>query len=79
MRLAVEFTIEPFVEGGPGPHVAAGIDSVRREGLEVAVGPFGTSATGDADDVLAAVGDLCRSATQAGAQRISLQLSVIEE
>ena len=26
----VEFTIEPFVEGSPGPHVTAAIDAARR-------------------------------------------------
>ena len=76
MRLSVEFTIEPFVEGAPGPHVDAGIAAVRAAGVEVEVGPFGTTATGDAEAVLAAVTDLCRAATKAGAERISLQLSV---
>jgi len=78
MRLSVEFTIEPFVEGAPGPHVGAGIDAVRATGAEVEVGPFGTTATGEADVVIDAVTELCRRATAAGAERISLQLTVID-
>jgi uncharacterized protein YqgV (UPF0045/DUF77 family) len=78
MRLSAEFTIEPFVEGDPGPHVAAGIDAVRQLGLDVEVGPFGTTATGESAAVLDAVGALCRAATAAGAERISLQVTVVE-
>lgn len=78
MRLSVEFTIEPFAEGAPGPHVSAGIEAVKAAGLDVEVGPFGTTATGEADTVLSAVDALCRAATSAGAGRISLQLSVAE-
>lgn len=76
MRLSVEFTIEPFIEGDPGPHVAAGIDAVRATGVEVEVGPFGTTARGDAESLLDALDALCRSAVAAGAERISLQLTV---
>jgi uncharacterized protein YqgV (UPF0045/DUF77 family) len=79
MRLSVEFTIEPFVEGRPGPHVIAGIDAVRAAGAAVDVGPFGTTAVGERDVMLAAVDSLCRQATAAGAQRISLQLSLVDE
>lgn len=78
MHLSVEFTIEPFVEGDPGPHVGAGIDAVRATGAEVDVGPFGTTAHGDAEVVLRAVEALCRGAIAAGAERVSLQLSVDE-
>jgi uncharacterized protein YqgV (UPF0045/DUF77 family) len=78
MRLSVEFTIEPFVEGSPGPHVAAGIDAVQATGVDVEVGPFGTTATGEAGAVLAAVTALCEAATAAGAKRISLQLNVLD-
>jgi uncharacterized protein YqgV (UPF0045/DUF77 family) len=76
MRAVAEFTIEPFVEGDPGRHVTAGIEAVRATGVDVEVGPFGTVATGDIDAVVTAVADLCRQATAAGAERISLQLTV---
>lgn len=78
MRLSVEFTIEPFVEGEPGPHVDAGIAAVQAAGPDVEVGPFGTAATGEAEVVLTAVSALCQAATEAGAERISLQLTVLD-
>jgi uncharacterized protein YqgV (UPF0045/DUF77 family) len=78
MRLSVEFTIEPFIEGDPGPHVEAGIQAVRATGVDVEVGPFGTTAMGEGDAVVDAVAELCRKATAAGAKRISLQLTVLD-
>ena len=41
----IEFTIEPFVEGRPGPHVTEAIEAVRRLGVEIEVGPFGSACT----------------------------------
>ncbi len=77
MRLAVEFTIEPFVEGAPGPHVTAGIDAVRATGADLDIGPFGTTATGEAPVILDAVNRLCEAAVGAGAAIVSLQLRVV--
>jgi uncharacterized protein YqgV (UPF0045/DUF77 family) len=79
MRLSVEFTIEPFVEGKPGPHVIAGIDAARASGASVEVGPFGTTAVGERELMLNAIESLCRDATAAGAKRISLQVSLVDE
>ncbi|MFR9796777.1 hypothetical protein ACL02U_12850 [Streptomyces sp. MS06] len=80
MRLKVEFTTEPFdLEEAPAHAVVA------REVIEAAeldtvdVGPFGNSAEGGADAVLAAVDALLRSTLRAGATRISLQVSVAGE
>ena len=73
--LEVEFTVEPFVEGQPGPHVQAAVAAARRAGLAVEFGPFGTSATGDDAAVLDAVDGIVRSAVAAGATRVSLQLA----
>jgi uncharacterized protein YqgV (UPF0045/DUF77 family) len=72
--LAVEFTIEPFVEGEPGPHVRAAVDAAERSGLAVDFGPFGTAVEGDDDAVLAAMDDIVRAAVAAGASRVSLQV-----
>ena len=44
----LEFTIEPFVEGKPGPHVVAAVAAVADLGAEVDFGPFGSSCTVDA-------------------------------
>ncbi len=73
--VVAEFTIEPFVEGAPGPHVSAGLDAVRAAGFDPVIGPFGSSVTGDLESVTAAVAALLGAATRAGATRVSLQLS----
>jgi uncharacterized protein YqgV (UPF0045/DUF77 family) len=75
MTLLVEFTIEPFVEGDPGPHVRAAVDAAERSGLTVDFGPFGTTVSGEDDVVLDAVDRILRAATAAGATRVSLQLA----
>lgn len=75
MALVVEFTIEPFVEGEPGPHVRAAVDAAERSGLAVDFGPFGTTVSGGSDDeLLAAVDAILRAAMAAGASRVSLQV-----
>ena len=74
MSLMVEFTIEPFVEGDPGPHVRAAVEAAEQSGLTVDFGPFGTSVAGDDQAVLAAVDNILRAATAAGATRVSLQV-----
>ena len=74
MTLLVEFTIEPFVGGDPGPHVRAAVEAAERSGLTVDFGPFGTTVSGEDDAVLDAVDRILRAATAAGATRVSLQL-----
>ena len=75
MALVVEFTIEPFVEGEPGPHVQAAVEAAGRSGLDVDFGPFGTTVSGDDEAVLDAVDGILRAAIAAGATRVSLQLA----
>jgi uncharacterized protein YqgV (UPF0045/DUF77 family) len=75
MALTVEFTVEPFVAGEPGPHVQAAIEAARGSGLAVDVGPFGTAVSGDDERVLDAVDAVVRAAVAAGASRVSLQLA----
>jgi uncharacterized protein YqgV (UPF0045/DUF77 family) len=75
VALTVEFTIEPFVDGAPGPHVRAAVDAAERSGLAVDFGPFGTMVTGDDEAVLAAVDRILRAAVAAGATRVSLQVA----
>ncbi|WP_344337651.1 thiamine-binding protein [Kitasatospora putterlickiae] len=77
MRLMVEFTTEPFELDTFPPHAAAARQAVDEAGLAAAVGPFGTGAEGEADQVLAAVTALLRQSLDAGATRISLQVSVL--
>jgi hypothetical protein len=39
----IEFTVEPFVEGRPGPHVTSAVAAVEALGLAVEFGPFGSA------------------------------------
>lgn len=70
--MLLEFTIEPFVEGHPGPHVTAAIAAAEQLGAIVDFGPFGSSCDVDpthAPDVIAAV---VRAAFANGATHLSL-------
>ncbi len=71
----VEFTIEPFVEGRPGPHVTAAIAAAESLGLTVEVGPFGSSAVVDLDDVGSVVGALTDAAMANGATHVSVHVA----
>ena len=54
----LEFTIEPFDEGRPGPHVTEPAAVLRAAGYDVDFGPFGSSVsvpTGDVGTVAALV------------------------
>ncbi|MEU6233616.1 thiamine-binding protein [Kitasatospora sp. NPDC047058] len=79
MRLMVEFTTEPFELDTFPEHAVAARKVVDEAGLAVSVGPFGTGAEGDADQVLTAVTKLLRETLDAGATRISVQVSVLDE
>ncbi|MFN8051777.1 MAG: hypothetical protein U0Q22_10095 [Acidimicrobiales bacterium] len=68
----LEFLVEPFAAGRPGPHVAAGLDAVSSHGLSVDFGAFANETSGDVDAVAAAVADLLRSSFAAGASRVSV-------
>ena len=76
MDITAEFTIEPFADGAPGPHVRAAIEVAEAAELAVDVGPFGTSVNGPADEVLTTVSNLIRAAVDYGATRVSLQLTM---
>ena len=76
MEITAEFTIEPFADGAPGPHVRAAIEVAEAAGLAVDIGPFGTSVSGSAETVLRTVSELTRAAVDHGATRVSLQLTV---
>ncbi|MFC5719163.1 thiamine-binding protein [Streptomyces gamaensis] len=80
MRLRVEFTTEPFDLDELPPHARAAREAVEAAGLDaVDVGPFGNTAEGREDDVLAAVQRLLRASLEAGARRVSVQVSVVGE
>ncbi|MGW7694189.1 hypothetical protein ACWGMA_35915 [Streptomyces asiaticus] len=80
MRLRVEFTTEPFDLDEVPPHAVAARETVQAAPLDtVDVGPFGNTAEGGTEAVLEAVDRLLRSSLEAGATRISLQVSVLGE
>jgi uncharacterized protein YqgV (UPF0045/DUF77 family) len=72
--LVAEFTVEPFVDGHPGPHVIAAFDAARAAGVGVEVGPFGTEMRGSAQTISTAVARVISSAMAQGATRVSLQV-----
>jgi uncharacterized protein YqgV (UPF0045/DUF77 family) len=74
-----EFTIEPFVDGAPGPHVLAALDAVRTAGLTPDVGPFGTSVEGDTEQVCRALDRMLGEALAAGATRVSVQVTRVQD
>lgn len=71
----VEFTIEPFVEGRPGPHVTAAIAAAEARGLDVDVGPFGSSFVVELDAVGSAIAGLCDAAMANGATHVSVHIA----
>jgi hypothetical protein len=77
MRL--EFTTEPFDLEEPPPHALVAREVLRNGHLEsVDVGPFGNTAEGSQEAVVAAVAELLRRSVAAGATRISVQVSVLD-
>ena len=76
--LQLEFTIEPFVEGQPGPHVTAAVHAVEALGATVEFGPFGTSCTLAEDAAPAAVAELVRAAFAHGASHVSLHVGQLQ-
>lgn len=79
--LIAEFTIEPFEAAAPGPHVRAAIAVAQASAdadpaITVEIGPFGTSIEGPASSVLEIVASVNKAAVDAGATRVSLQLTL---
>lgn len=70
----IEFFVEPFKEGTPGPHVEAAVRAFSEVGLATEVGPFATTATGDIEQTACATSAMVREALGAGATRIVLRL-----
>ena len=76
-KARAEFTIEPFTEGYPGPHVKETISVAKRSGLNVEIGPFGTTVTGEQEKIFELVSNLLKTAMENGASRVSLQVTSI--
>ena len=76
-KAKAEFTIEPFMEGDPGPHVKETIAVAKQSGLNVEIGPFGTTVIGEQETVFELVSELVKTAMDNGASRVSLQVTSI--
>jgi len=79
MPVRLEFTVEPFAEGDPGPHVQAAVAAVTARGLDIDFGPFSPVTSGSLDVITAATADLLRAAFAAGASRVAVQLDAQDE
>ena len=73
--LSVEFTVEPFVEGRPGPHVTEAVAAVEKHGITVDFGPFGTMFTVTAADLGRVVADLMNAAYAHGATVVNVTVT----
>jgi uncharacterized protein YqgV (UPF0045/DUF77 family) len=70
----VEFLVEPFEEGRPGPHVAAAVAAFEQQGLPVDLGPFSSSTSGSIEAIAEAVAEMIRSSMNAGASAIRIHV-----
>ena len=73
--LVIEFTIEPFVEGQPGPHVTQAVAAVEHHGIIVEFGPFGSTFTVNDNQMPAVVADMMRAAYANGATFVSVSVA----
>lgn len=71
----VEFIVEPFVDGHPGPHVRAAVEAATEAGAEVEFGPFGSTGRVDAESMPDVVAAITRAAFANGATFVTLNIS----
>lgn len=72
--------MEPFVEGGPGPHVIAAVEAFREHDLPVELGPFATTSAGTLDAMADAISDMIRAAMGTGASSVQVRVAAnVEE
>ena len=74
-RVSIEFLVEPFVGGDPGNHVAAAINAFTTRDLDVELGAFSSTASGQIDEIGPAVNAMLIEAMNAGATAIHLQVA----
>lgn len=74
-NVAVEFLVEPFVEGSPGNHVDAAVLAFSQRDLSVELGPFSSVSGGSLEAIGEAVGAMVVDAMRAGATNINVQVA----
>ncbi|CAN5481190.1 hypothetical protein BH10ACT2_BH10ACT2_20010 [soil metagenome] len=77
--LLLEFTVEPFTEGNPGPHVHAAVAAAEALGVAVEFGPFGSSCQVSQAQVAEVSGAIVAQAFANGASHVSLHAQRIDE
>jgi uncharacterized protein YqgV (UPF0045/DUF77 family) len=75
----VEFTIEPFVEGRPGPHVTAAVAAAQSLGVEVDLGPFGSGCTAPTAHTHLVVSAIVEAALANGATHVNIDVTAIDD
>ena len=78
-EIVAEFLVAPFVEGNPGPHVTAAIDAFAERGLDVDLGPFASSVSGELDVMADAIAHMLRTAMESGATSVQLRVAATVE
>lgn len=73
--LLVEFTIEPFHDGQPGPHVLAAVAAAEAAGVSVDFGPFGSTCIVDREHLATVSGAVIDAAFAHGATHVSLHVA----
>lgn len=74
----MEFFVEPFVEGRPGPHVLAAVAAAEQRGLRVEFGPFGSSCDVEAGEVGALVAAVVDAAVTNGASDVHITVTAAD-
>lgn len=77
-NVAVEFTIEPFVDGEPPRYVIAAVEAVAALGLHVEVGPFGSLFVVPSEMAGEAVSAVVDAAYANGATHVSISTETAE-
>lgn len=75
----IEFTVEPFVEGRPGPHVTSAVAAAEALGAEVEFGPFGSSCRVPAQRAAEVAAAVLAAALANGATHVSLHTQLLDD
>jgi hypothetical protein len=75
--LTLEFTIEPFVAGHPGPHVLRAVAAAEALGVTVEFGPFGSSCSVTPERAGEVARAILDAAVAHGATHVSLHVSAL--
>jgi hypothetical protein len=73
--LQLEFTVEPFVEGLPGPHVTAAVSAAEAVGAQVEFGPFGSTCSAPDESMPTVIAELVRAAFAHGATHVTMHVA----